>query len=69
MQRYFGATNSHDFDMMSLDSNAQRDKKGTHGGILRPTLLLSRRVSMSSIKTSLFTMVTVLTPTCFHYSH
>ena len=28
MQRYFGGTNYHDLDMMSLDSNAQRDKQG-----------------------------------------
>ena len=28
MQRYFGGTNYHDLDLMSLDSNAQRDKQG-----------------------------------------
>jgi len=28
VQRYFGGTNCHDLDLMSLDSNAQRDKQG-----------------------------------------
>ena len=28
MQRYFGGTNCHDLDLMSLDSNAQRDNQG-----------------------------------------
>ena len=28
MQRYPGGTNCHDLDLMSLDSNAQRDKQG-----------------------------------------
>ena len=28
VQRYFGGTNYHDLDLMSLDSNAQRNKQG-----------------------------------------
>jgi len=28
VQRYFGDTNGHDLDLMSLDSNAQHDKQG-----------------------------------------
>ena len=28
VQRYFGGTNGHDLDRMSLDSNAQSDKQG-----------------------------------------
>ena len=28
VQRYFGGTNCHDLDLMSLDSNAQHDKQG-----------------------------------------
>ncbi|KAJ7387958.1 Cadherin-like and PC-esterase [Desmophyllum pertusum] len=66
-QRHFGG---HDLDLMSLDLNAQCDKQGNLLRHFTPyPLPLSRRVSMSSIKTSLFAMVTALMPTCFHHSH
>ena len=61
VQRRFGGINGHDLDLMSLDSNVQPDWRGNP--FKHFTLLQGHRVSMFLTKTSLFVMVTALTPT------
>ena len=62
VQSYFGGINGDTLELLSLDSNVQRNAPGDPLKHFTPTLDLSRRVSMSLIDISLFAPFSFIGP-------
>ena len=62
VQSYFGGTNGDTLELLSLDSNVQRNAPGNPFRHFTPTLVLSRRMSMSLIGISLFAPFSFIGP-------